>query len=177
MVGKFAVRAALAGVAMVVVASSAAAQKKDRYLILAEEIATRQEIANAHDAVRMLRSQWLRPVRAKGGLGAASFGSGSSRPAGGKSTGSEDNPTSSPDAASQAASASREKMLEDETLKKTEPVVYIDDVKQQELEDLRSVRRDEIAEIRFINGNDASGRYGAGHEAGAILVKTNRLKH
>ena len=164
------------GLLVAVGTTPVAAQKKDRNLITAEEIKERQEIGNAQDAVRTLRSQWLRPVRAKGGLGSASFGGGSSRPAA-KNTGSEDNPKGSVDAASQTANAARDQALEEQASKTSGPVVYIDDVKQREIDDLQNVKAAEIVEIRFMNGNDASGRYGAGHESGAILVKTNRVKH
>jgi hypothetical protein len=54
--------------------------------------------------------------------------------------------------------------------------VYVDGVKQENIDDLKNIRVAEIAEIRYMSGNDASGRYGAGHESGAILLKTNRLK-
>jgi len=60
---------------------------------------------------------------------------------------------------------------------KVPPVLYIDDVKQEEIEELRNIRVAEIAEIRYLSGTQAIGRYGEGHEAGAILLKTNRLGH
>ena len=67
-------------------------------------------------------------------------------------------------------------MMADEANKKSGPVAYNDDVKQESVEDLKNIRIAEVAEIRYMSGNDASGRYGAGHESGAILLKTNRLK-
>lgn len=176
MVKALGVSVAALGLLLATAATPLAAQKRDRNLILPDEIKERSEISNAYDAVRMLRSPWLRPARAKGGLGSASFGAGSARPSA-KTTGSEDNPTGSIDAASQTANARRDEMLQEQANKKTGPVGYIDDVKVQELEDIRNVRADEIVEIRFMQGNDAVGRYGEGHEAGAILVKTNRIKH
>ena len=48
-------------------------------------------------------------------------------------------------------------------------------VKQQDADEMRNIRVSEIFEIRYLSGNQAAGRYGAGHEAGAILIKTNRL--
>ena len=54
-------------------------------------------------------------------------------------------------------------------------VLYIDDVKQTEVEEMRNVQAAAVVEIRYLTGNQASGRYGAGHEGGAILLKTNRL--
>ncbi len=166
----------VAGIALAVGSAPVAAQKKDRYLITVEEMSERQDLSTAHDAVRLLRPQWLKSSRSKGGIGSAAFGSGASRPAA-KNTGSEDDPAGQIDAASQTANSNRDQMLADEATKKSGPVVYIDDVKQEEIDDLKTIRIAEIAEIRYMNGNDASGRYGAGHESGAILVKTNRIKH
>ncbi len=165
----------MAGFALTVASAPVAAQKKDRYLITVEEIKEREDIATAHDAVRMLRPQWLKTARSKGSLGSAAFGSAASRPAS-RNTGSEDDPTGKIDAASQTANADRDRMMSDEANKKSGPVVYFDEVKQESVEDLKNIRVAEIAEIRYMSGNDASGRYGAGHESGAILLKTNRMK-
>jgi len=148
--------------------------KKDRYLITIEEIQERPDITNGMEAVRLLRSQWLRPARGKGNLGAAAYGPQAYRPAS-RSTGSEDNPRGEQDAASQAANAQRSAMIDEDANRKKGPVLYIDDVKQESVDELQNIRVAEIAEIRYMSGNDASGRYGAGHESGAILLKTNRL--
>jgi hypothetical protein len=52
-------------------------------------------------------------------------------------------------------------------------VLYIDEIKQQDgLDQLKNLRASEVLEMRYMTGNEASGRYGAGHENGAILVKT-----
>lgn len=163
------------GMALTVGSGSVLAQKKDRYLITIEEIKERQDLLTGHDAVRLLRPQWLKTARSKGSLGGASFGSASSRPAG-RNTGSQDEPTGAIDGASQAANSTRDRMMADEAGKKSGPVAYVDDVKQESVEDLKNIRIAEIAEIRYLSGNDASGRYGAGHESGAILLKTNRLR-
>ena len=165
----------MAGFALTAGSARVAAQKKDRYLITVEEIKERQEISTAHDAVRLLRPQWLKSARGKGSIGSASFGSGSSRPAS-RNTGSQDNPKGEIDEASKTANANRDQMLADEANKTGGPVAYVDDVKQQSVDDLKNIRIAEVAEIRYLSGNDASGRYGAGHESGAILLKTNRLK-
>lgn len=50
-------------------AAPADAQRRDRNKILAEEIAEQTDISNALDAVKRLRSNWLR-VRASGSIGA-----------------------------------------------------------------------------------------------------------
>ena len=165
----------MAGFALTVGNAPVAAQKKDRYLITAEEIKEREDLLTAHDAVRLLRPQWLKTARSKGSIGSAAFGSTASRPAS-RNTGSEDDPAGKIDAASQTANSDRDRMLSDEANKKSGPVAYVDDVKQESVEDLKNIRVVEIAEIRYLSGNDASGRYGAGHESGAILLKTNRLR-
>ncbi len=167
--------AVVAGMALALATSPVAAQKKDRYLLTVEEMSERQDLSTAHDAVRLLRPQWLKTSRSKGSIGSAAFGSAASRPAS-RNSGSEDNPRGDIDAASQTANSTRDRMLSDEANKKSGPVVYVDDVKQAEVDDLKNIRMAEIAEIRYLNGNDASGRYGAGHESGAILLKTNRIK-
>jgi len=149
--------------------------KKDRYVITIEEIQERPDITNGMEAVRMLRSQWLRSARSKGSFGAAAYGNRSYRPAA-KNTGSEDNPRGEQDATSQAANSQRDAMMDADANRKGGPVLYIDEVKQESVDELQNIRVAEIAEIRYMSGNDASGRYGAGHESGAILLKTNRLK-
>jgi hypothetical protein len=54
--------------------------------------------------------------------------------------------------------------------------VYIDEVKQAELEEaLKSVRIGEVSEIRYMNATEASARFGAGPEAGAIMLATRRM--
>lgn len=175
MIEKIGLALVIAGSGLTVSSTAAAAQKKDRYFITVEEIKEREDISTVHDAVRLLRPQWLKTARSKGGLGSASFGSAASRPSS-RNTGSEDNPTGSIDAASQTANADRDRMMADEANKKSGPVAYVDDVKQESVEDLKNIRVAEVAEIRYMNGTDASGRYGAGHESGAILLKTNRLR-
>jgi hypothetical protein len=53
--------------------------------------------------------------------------------------------------------------------------VYLNDIRQQGGTDvLRTILRDEVTELRFVNGVDASARYGVDHELGAILVRTRR---
>ncbi len=51
--------------------------------------------------------------------------------------------------------------------------VYLNDIRQQGgLDVLRTIMRDEVTELRFVNGVDASARYGVDHELGAVLVRT-----
>lgn len=53
--------------------------------------------------------------------------------------------------------------------------VYLNDIRQQGGTDvLRTILRDAVIELRFVNGVDASARYGVDHELGAILVRMQR---
>lgn len=164
--------------------------KRDKYVLTAEEIAERPDITNAYDAVKLLRSQFLKATRAKGGItgnfagggyrpdvvgkpvgmgGSGSTGtgtggsSGEPKPEGGLAPGG-----SSGDKASEYGSASGGNSS-------IVAVLYIDDVKQTEIEEMKNVPAATVVEIRYMTGNQAAGRYGAGHEGGAILLKTNRL--
>ena len=51
------------------------------------------------------------------------------------------------------------------------PVVYMDGVRRGGPEMLRTVRSNEIEEIRFISATDATTRWGSEHTAGAIELK------
>jgi hypothetical protein len=53
-------------------------------------------------------------------------------------------------------------------------VVYIDGVRAGGLNELRRVPREQIQEIRYLSGSDATTIYGTGHVGGAILVTTKR---
>src|SRR5687767_12854541 len=80
---------AVAGALAVALAAPAGAQsvdvkptekvKRDKYVLTAEEIAERSDITNAYDAVKLLRSQFLKATRAKGGL-TGNFDGGGYRP-------------------------------------------------------------------------------------------------
>lgn len=54
------------------------------------------------------------------------------------------------------------------------PVVYIDGVRRGAPELLRQIRLNDVEEIRFVNGTDASTRYGLGHGGGVIDVRTRQ---
>ena len=54
----------------------------------------------------------------------------------------------------------------------TFPMVYIDEVRSGGVEALNRVSSQIIREIRFINGRDATTRWGLDHGAGVILVLT-----
>ena len=52
--------------------------------------------------------------------------------------------------------------------------VVIDESPQGELEVLEAIRTDQIEEMRFLNGSDASVRYGTNFGYGAIVVVTRQ---
>ena len=162
--------------------------KRDKYVLTAEEIAERPDITNAYDAVKLLRSQFLKATRAKGGItgnfagggyrpdviGRPGSGMGDPPPTGTGGSSGEPKPEgglspggSSGDKSSEYGSASGGN-------KGVNAVLYIDDVKQTEIEEMKNVPAATVVEIRYMTGNQAAGRYGAGHEGGAILLKTNR---
>lgn len=55
-------------------------------------------------------------------------------------------------------------------------VVYVDGVRRGSPEILKQLRLSEVEEIRFVNGPDATTRYGTGHGGGAIEIKTRFLQ-
>jgi hypothetical protein len=52
------------------------------------------------------------------------------------------------------------------------PTVYLNDFRAGGLEALRSIRIVEIEEIRYISAADATTRWGTGHTAGVIQVRS-----
>lgn len=54
------------------------------------------------------------------------------------------------------------------------PVVYVEDVRLGDIDQLRTVMRATVYEIRFINATDATTRWGTGHSAGVIQVRLKR---
>jgi|KBSSwiStaDraftv2_1062776.scaffolds.fasta_scaffold20968_2 hypothetical protein len=194
---------ALAGALAAVAVAPVAAQsvdvkpqtkvKRDKYVLTAEEIAERPDITNAYDAVKLLRSQFLKTTRSKGGLGTRAEGGGyrpdaigepvgigGGSPGGssssGGSTGTSGEPPKPTESVGREGSGGTS-AYGDATGggNGTSAVLYIDEVKQPNLEEMKNIRVAEVFEIRYLTGNQAAGRYGAGHEGGAILLKTNRL--
>ena len=51
---------------------------------------------------------------------------------------------------------------------------YLDNVKMMDLSGLSTVPAGRIKEIRYINAQDATTRWGTGHASGVILVTTKR---
>lgn len=53
-------------------------------------------------------------------------------------------------------------------------VAYVDDVRLPALDQLKTVMRGSVREIRYISATDATTRWGTGHSNGAILVLLKR---
>jgi hypothetical protein len=53
-------------------------------------------------------------------------------------------------------------------------MLYLDDVKMMDVNGLTSVPAGRVKEIRYINAQDATTRWGTGHASGVILVTTKR---
>jgi len=164
---------AAVGLAIGVGATPAEAQKHDRSLLLPDEIAQKKDVTNAYEAIQRFRSQWLRTSRSKGSLGAGASATEGYRYKSQKPSSSDGSTDTGSDPAT--PSTGFDPTATDKSA--SSPVLYIDDVKQDQLDELRNVRVDEIAQIRYMTGTEATGRYGSGHDAGAILLKTTRVNH
>ena len=155
--------------------------KREKNVLTADEIAERQGIINAYDAVKLLRPQFLKRSFAKGALGSSAEGGGFSAGAGaGGKPPSRDIPLDQPRGSENPSYTSGRKAGSG-----TDPlgnpkdsentgyaVLYINEVKQQSLDDLKTIRVSEVLEIRFIGASQASVRFGPGHESGAVMLKT-----
>jgi hypothetical protein len=53
-------------------------------------------------------------------------------------------------------------------------IVYVDGVRRGYTAELRSLQRNSLEQIRYVNANDATLRWGTGHRSGAIEVTTRR---
>lgn len=53
-------------------------------------------------------------------------------------------------------------------------IVFVEDVRLGDVEQLRTVMRGTIYEIRYINATDATTRWGTGYSNGVILVRLKR---
>jgi hypothetical protein len=53
-------------------------------------------------------------------------------------------------------------------------MVYVDGVRRGGLDVLQSIGIEQVGELRFLDANDATTRYGTGHVYGAIEVRTKR---
>ena len=150
--------------------------KRDKSFILPDEIAEKPDLTNAYDVVKVLRNQWLRITRGSGG----GMGSGASPSSAGykpplkcdqgtcpEASGSGGSPVPSEHGSPYADNTSTVT-----TVGAAGPVLYVNEIKQEGLSELKNIRAADVAEIHYLTGNLAVGRYGAGHESGAIMVKS-----
>ena len=162
--------------------------KRDKYVITADELAEHPDLTTGYEAVKVLRNQWLRITRASGGaLGSSTTRAGDRPPPGGCRIGSTDPYCASkpPDQGGTGGSSGpvptergspyAESGASTDSPGQAAPVLYLDEVKQENLDQLKNLHSTEIFEMRFLTGNQAVGRYGAGHENGAIMVKTMKF--
>lgn len=153
--------------------------KRDKYVITADEIAEHPDLKDGYDVVKSLRNQWLRVTRGSGSaLGGAdpttqtSLGKGCIKD---PNNCTANQPTGGAPVPHESGSPYAESGGTMNGVTKAGPVLYIDEIKQEGIDQLRTLRPADIFEARYMTGNEASGRYGAGHENGAILVKTVRF--
>lgn len=52
------------------------------------------------------------------------------------------------------------------------PIVYVNGMNYGEMETLRNIPAETVAEVRFIKAEDATIQFGTGHTAGVIMVTT-----
>lgn len=62
--------------------------------------------------------------------------------------------------------------LGDRSATAREAILYIDEVRQPNLEQLRTVQLSRVVEMKYLDQNRAVQLLGPGHEAGAILITT-----
>lgn len=63
-------------------------------------------------------------------------------------------------------------MMGDGEARSSEPIVYIDENRQPNLDALRTVPLAKVIELKYLDQNRAVQMLGPGHEAGAVLVMT-----
>jgi len=54
------------------------------------------------------------------------------------------------------------------------PTVYLDGVRYGNCEALKTIGAMDVGEVRYLDGLDATTRFGSGNRSGAILVSTRR---
>ena len=160
--------------------------KREKNVLTADEIAERQGIISAYDAVKLLRPQFLKRSWTKGALGSSAEGGGfspgpgaggvdlkpPSRDGGLKPEGETPTYTSGRKAGSGTDALGNPKDSENTGY----AVLYVNEVKQRSLDDLKTIRASEVLEIQFVSASQAAVRFGPGHESGALLLKTQPAK-
>lgn len=121
------------------------------------------------------RRQFVFTVVLAVGLGAcASSGGGSSRPAGSSSTRivrAELEPLGQMSAL-QAIERLRPRWTQSRA--GDAPVLYVDGARRSSVNDLQSIRLNDVEQMEYMSAGDATTRYGTGHAGGAIMVTTRR---
>ena len=54
------------------------------------------------------------------------------------------------------------------------PVLYVDGARRSSVNDLQSIRLNDVEQMEYMSASDATTRYGTGHAGGAIMVTTRR---
>ncbi len=146
----------LVTIALVAISGSLQAQQKgrgDRLRITATDLAEASGTANtAYDVIRTLRPAWLSPSRGRTATSALVDGAGRGGDFG--------------DAAGGGAGVGSAKDV----------VVYIDEMRQQSIEDLKTIKAASVVDMRYLEQNRAVQMHGPGHELGAIEVTTVNKK-
>ena len=172
--------------------------KLDKYRLTAEEIAARTDVVTAYDAVKLLRPNFLKETRLSGKIGGGyrigesvgpgpppsrdgtpREGTGGSGGSSGGSGGSSGGIGAGADPTRAGAGARGESGMgafENNPSGKVTAVLYVDEMKQYGLDELKNIRATEVTEIRLLTPAEAGARYGTGHEGGAIMLKTNRTR-
>lgn len=154
--------------------------KRDKSYILPDEIAEKPDLTNAFDVVKVLRNQWLRVTRGSGrGMGTGTAGDGYKGPpktCGGAPCPETGGSSGSAPVPHESGSPYAESGTSMESAGQAGPVLYIDEIKQEKLDELKNIKPAGIAEIHYLTGNIAVGRYGEGHESGAIMLKTVKFQ-
>lgn len=121
------------------------------------------------------RRQFIFTMASAVGLGAcASSGGGSSRPAGSSSTRivrAELEPLGQMSAL-QAIERLRPRWTQSRA--GDSPVLYVDGARRSSVNDLQSIRLNDVEQMEYMSSGDATTRYGTGHAGGAIMVTTRR---
>ncbi len=121
------------------------------------------------------RRQFVFTVVLAVGLGACASGGGnSSRPAGSSSTRivrAELEPLGQMSAL-QAVERLRPRWTQSRA--GDSPVLYVDGARRSSVNDLQSIRLNDVEQMEYMSASDATTRYGTGHAGGAIMVTTRR---
>ena len=54
------------------------------------------------------------------------------------------------------------------------PVVYLDGMREESVDELHSVRASDVSEVRYLDPSRAAAEYGPSAAGGAVIVKTRR---